>query len=99
MTSVCAAFSTSRELGLHDDLADAPVAGERVLDRGQRRDHDVVLVGGAVRALRRGDADDLEVRAVDLDRLADRVLPAEQLADHGRADDRDAAVAARPARR
>ena len=48
VTSVCAASSTVRELGLHDDLAETAVAGQGVLNRGQRRDHDIVLVGRAV---------------------------------------------------
>ena len=79
-------------LGLDDDLVDVPVASERVLHRGQRRDRGVVLVGGPVRSLGRGHADDLEVRAVDLDRLADRIRAAEQLADDGRADHEHAVV-------
>ena len=70
VTSVWAAFSAFARLGLHDDLVDAAVAGERVLHRGERRDRDVVLVGRAVGSLGGGDADDLEVRAVDLDVVA-----------------------------
>ncbi len=84
-------------LRLHDDLADAPVAGERVLNRGQRSECDVVLIGGPVRALRRGDADDLVVGAVDLDRGADRILAAEQLADDRRPDDQQRGCGCSPA--
>ena len=80
-------------LGLDGDRVDRAVAGQRVLHGGQRREGDVVLVGRAVRALGVGHPDDLEVGAVDLDGLADRVLAAEQLADHRRPDHQDAVVA------
>ena len=54
-------------------LSCAAVADEQVLRRRQRDDHDVVLVLEAVRALRLEHALDLVRRAVQLDRLAERV--------------------------
>ncbi len=92
VTSVWAAFSWSRDLAWTMIGLMLAVAGQGVLHRGQRREGDVVLVGGAVGALGGGDADDLEVGAVDLDRVADRALAGEQLADHGRSDDQHAGV-------
>ena len=86
VTSDSAAFS---DVGLAWTVIEliGAVAGQRVLDGGDRRHRDVVLVGRAVRALRGDHPDDLEVAAVDLDVLADRALPVEQflhdrLADH-----------------
>src|SRR6185437_16546579 len=75
---------------LDGDVADRAVAADRVLHGCQRGDHDVVLVLDAVGALWLGLADDLEARAVDAYRLADRVGTAEEVLDDGRAEHDDA---------
>ena len=92
VTSAWAASSASRVLGLDRDRAQAArVAGQRVLDRGQRRERDVVLVLLAVGALGVGHADDLERGAVDAHALADGVGAAEQVL-HDRRPEHDHAL-------
>ena len=83
-----------RRRRLEHDLAQlAALADEQVLRRRQRDDHDVVLVLDAVRALRLEHALDLERRAVELDRLAERVGGrAEEVLDDGGPDHGDARV-------
>ena len=93
VTWACASSSVFADSALHVDRAEAAVARDRVLDCGQRGDRDVVLVGRAVGSLGLRDADDLERRAADPHRLADRVLAAEQVLNDGRAEHHDPLVA------
>ena len=74
-TSVAALLSGAGGLRLHEQLAERRrLAGELVLHGGVGGDHDAVLVGDARRSLLGEDADDLEARRAELDRLAERVL-------------------------
>ena len=76
----------ARACCLDDDLGDRAAAGDGVADRGYRGDRDVVLILDAVCSLRLEHADDAVARAVELDRLVERVLAAEEVGRDGLAD-------------
>ena len=86
--------SACREIGLHgDEVVGLDLPDHRVLDRGDRRDDDVVLVLEAVRPPLLEHPDDPEADAVELHVPADRVVVlVPELLDDGLAHDRHLGV-------
>src|SRR5216684_2606270 len=82
----------ARRRGRSDDLADvlAASATEVRPNRGDGRDHDVVLGTQSRPALGGKDTDDPKALAVDLDGLADGIVGPEEVGDYSRAEDDNA---------
>jgi len=77
--------------GAHQDVGQA-VGGEQIHGRRRWDEHQIVHVEAERLALVLHEPDDAKLAVRDLDRLAERVLVAEQLADHGAAEHDVAAV-------